>query len=222
MTMFLHLKKEDAQSRVATDAVSVPAANVHPTAASRNEAAAQTLNVDLSVTVVVVARSVVETASLAAETANVRARVDLVVNRERAVDASVGPAMKDVVVEMTVNDVVEVEVVEVMRVVREAVIHRIRRVEMLKGGDRTVLLVSTGGMKSHCVVRIGMTTDRWRMFFHCVQIWVALHGVEAFTIPRALKGSRAKRKIWEHWYGVVSTGDLWTVFFFPLLHSFHH
>ena len=221
MTMLLHLKKEDVQSRAATDAVSAPAANAHPTAAPKNEVAAQTLNADLSVTVVVVARSVVETASLAAETANARARVDLVVNRERAVDASVGPAMKDVVVGMTVSVVVEVEVVEVMRVVREAVIHRIRRVEMLKGGSRTVLLVSTGGTKSHCIEWIGMATDRWRMFFHCVQIWVALHGVETFTIPRALKGSRAKQKIGS--IGMeLSAQEIFGQYFFPLLYSYHH
>jgi hypothetical protein len=185
MTMLLHPKKKGAQNRAAIDAASAPAANAHPTAAPKNEVAALKLNADPSAIVVVDARSAVVIASLAAETTTARVRVNLDANPGRAVDGSVAPAMKDVAVEMTVSVGVEVEVVEATRDVREAAIRRIRRVEMLRGGDRTVLLVRLGRMKSGRMHRIGMATDRWGMFFIVFQVWVALHGFEAFTIPRA-------------------------------------
>ena len=189
MTMLLYPKKEDAQSHAAIDAASAPVANAHSTVALKNGVAALKLNADLNATVVA-------DVSLAVETANARVRVDLGANPGRAADGSVAPGMKDVVVEMTVNVVVR-GLVEVMRGVKEAAIRWIRPVETPRGGDRTVLLIRLERMKSGCIDSLGMATDRGRHCLSCSNLG-ALHGVEAFTIPRAPKGLESEAKDWEH------------------------
>jgi hypothetical protein len=120
----LRQKKEHAQSHAAIDAVNAPAVIVHPAL--------------MNASVAVAARSAVTIASPAAATANVKEESqDLDVNPERAVDASVGPAMKGVGT-ATDTGAVGVEAEVAMKDARGAVIQRIRLVGIRRGEDRIV------------------------------------------------------------------------------------
>jgi hypothetical protein len=128
-------KKEAVQSHAAIAAASAQAVNVHP-----SEAVALKLSEVPSVTVAVAARSAAAIESLAAVTASAKEESHaLDANHERAVDASVGLAMKAAAAARNVIAVAGVEVAVAMRAASEAAIHRTRRVEMLRGGVRCIL-----------------------------------------------------------------------------------